>query len=174
MAVPHPLCPLVVWLRNHAAWTWESWRDTVEHVLMSSVWALHRQSNRWTKWHVLDHTLPWSFVCTHYLRGGWFPSQRAERDIAENDFAITYHRYFAPFISVWSWSTWNVWRHTSAWCTLTSCCNMCHITERKPNTLKSLCTLLGLVALELQEKEWKALLKAPTDALLQAYKAALK
>lgn len=42
-----------------------------------------------------------------------------------------------------------------------------------PNTVQSLCTPLGRVALNFQEKQLKALLKAPTNTLLQADQAAL-
>lgn len=61
--------------------------------------------------------------------------------------------------------------HDARWPAAATCATF---QNGSPNTLKSLCTLLGLDALNFQEKQLKALLKAPTNTFLQAYQAAFK
>lgn len=61
--------------------------------------------------------------------------------------------------------------HDASWTAAATCAT---ISKRNPNTAKSLCALLGLVALNFQGRQLKELLKAPTNTLLQAYQAAFE
>lgn len=162
-AIPQLLSPtlyVLLWFGTGRTRSGRGKAGEIEHVLMSSVWALHRESNRWTKWHVPNHTFAFE-VHLHSLFERRMISFTVGR---EGDCwkacAITFHHYFGPFISVWCWSTWNVLRHTSAWCTLTSCCKMCHISECKPQHIEVFMHTAGPCCIKLSGETIEGALKS--------------
>lgn len=128
--LPSPTLFVLLWFGTGSTQSGHGKAVEIEHVLLSSVWALHRESNRWTKWHVSDHTFAFEVHLHSLLKRQMSSFTMGREGDRWKPCAITCRRYFGPFISVWSWRIWNVLRHTSAWCTLTSC-NMCHISECK-------------------------------------------
>lgn len=165
--LPSPTLFVLSWFGTGSPRSGHGKAGEIEHVLMSSVWDLLRKSGQ-------NDTLPitrlhWRFMSTFERRMISFTVDRGGD--CRKACANTYRRYFGPFISVWSWSTWNVLRHTSAWCMLTSCCNMCHISERKPQHIEVFIHTAEPCCIKLSGEQLKALLKAPTNTLLQAYQA---
>lgn len=147
----------------------------IEHVLMSSVWALHRESNWWTKFHFSDHTFA---LEVHYVLTIWeaddFLHSGLEREIAEK---LVWSLIVLTLVHLSQSEAGALGMccdtplHDARWPAAATCATFHNVS---PNTLKSLCTLLGLVALNFQEKQLKVLLKALTNTLLQAYQAAFE
>lgn len=143
----------------------------IEHVLMSSVWVLHRESNWWTKLHFSDHTFAFEVhLCSLFERR----MSGLEREIAEK---LVWSLIVLTLVHLSQSEAGALGMccdtplHDARWPAAATCATFHNVS---PNTLKSLCTLLGLVALNFQEKQLKVLLKALTNTLLQAYQAAFE